>query len=80
MSQYSVKRVFKIIEIRDILNFFICITVFPFAMIAKIFIRNFWRDIKVMFMTVFAMLGKKYEDNYTETGDERFAEDDVSVE
>lgn len=42
---------------------------------------GFWRDIKVMFMTVFAMLGKKYEDNYVDTGDEnRAEEDDVSVE
>ena len=27
---------------------------------------SFWGDIRIMFMTVFAVLGKKYEGNYTE--------------
>ena len=40
--QYSLKRVFNFIKLKDILHIFLAIIVFPFAIIAKIFIRGFW--------------------------------------
>lgn len=40
---------------------------------------NFWSDIKVMFMTVFAMLGKEYECDYNEIP-QQAAENRVSEE
>ena len=42
MAQYSVKRILEYVRIKDILHFFLCIIVFPFAIVAKIFIRDFW--------------------------------------
>ncbi len=42
MAQYSVKKALNFIKFKDILNIFIAFLVFPFAIIAKIFIRNFW--------------------------------------
>ena len=40
--QYSLKGVFNFITIKDIGHIYLCAFVFPFAMIAKIFIRDFW--------------------------------------
>ena len=31
---------------------------------------SFWRDVKIMFMTVFAVLGKDYQGDYEENGKE----------
>lgn len=42
MAQYTLKKVFNYIKFKDILSFFICVIVFPFAIISKIFIRNLW--------------------------------------
>lgn len=38
---------------------------------------SFWSEIKVMFMTVFAVLGRKYGDEVEETVDEKIHEDSV---
>ncbi len=40
--QYSLKRVFNFIKLKDFLHIFLALMVFPFAIIAKIFIRGFW--------------------------------------
>lgn len=40
--QYSVKKLFNYIKFNDILHMFLTIVVFPFAIICKIFIRDFW--------------------------------------
>ena len=42
MAQYSVKKVFQYIKAKDIFDLLVCMFVFPFAVVAKIFIRNFW--------------------------------------
>ena len=42
MAQYTIKKAFKYINIKDICNVMIAVLVFPFALIAKIFIRDFW--------------------------------------
>ncbi|MBR2376585.1 MAG: CDP-glycerol glycerophosphotransferase family protein [Clostridia bacterium] len=42
MAQYTIKKVFNFINFKDILNLIICVLVFPFAILAKIFIRDFW--------------------------------------
>ena len=42
MSQYTLKRALNYIKIGDILNIILACFVFPFAMIAKLFIRNLW--------------------------------------
>ncbi|MGN1053429.1 MAG: CDP-glycerol glycerophosphotransferase family protein [Candidatus Scatosoma sp.] len=42
MAQYTVKKVFQYLKLKDIANLFICILVFPFAIIAKLFVRGFW--------------------------------------
>lgn len=40
--QYSVKKIFNYIKWGDIGHFFLCLVVFPFAIIAKIFLRGYW--------------------------------------
>lgn len=40
--QYSVKKVFNYIKWGDIGHFFLCLVVFPFAIIAKLFLRDRW--------------------------------------
>ncbi len=42
MAQYTLKKVFNYIKIEDILSLFVVAIIFPFALIAKIFIRNFY--------------------------------------
>lgn len=42
MAQYTIKKAMKFLKFKDIYNLFVCIFVFPFAIIAKIFIRDFW--------------------------------------
>ena len=42
MAQYTIKKAFKYINIKDICNVMIAVLVLPFALIAKIFIRDFW--------------------------------------
>ena len=42
MAQYSLKRVLEYLKLKDALQLLVCILVFPFAVAAKIFIRNFW--------------------------------------
>lgn len=42
MAQYNLKKIIKHVKFNDILNLAECIFVFPFAIIAKIFIRRFW--------------------------------------
>ena len=39
---YSVKKLFNFIKWSDIGHLFLCLFVFPWAMLAKLFIRNFW--------------------------------------
>ncbi len=40
--QYSVKKVFKYIKWGDVGHFCLCLFVFPFAIIAKLFLRGYW--------------------------------------
>lgn len=40
--QYSLKKLFNFINFKDIGHLCLCVLVFPFAIIAKLFIRNFW--------------------------------------
>lgn len=40
--QYSLKRAFNFIKFKDILHLFIAAFILPYALIAKIFIRDFW--------------------------------------
>lgn len=40
--QYSFKKVFNFIRLNDILHLFLAFFILPWALIAKIFIRNFW--------------------------------------
>ena len=40
--QYSLKQVFNFIKPRDIAHVFLACLVFPFAIVAKVFIRGFW--------------------------------------
>ena len=40
--QYSIKKVFNFIRLNDILHLFLAFFILPWALIAKIFIRNFW--------------------------------------
>lgn len=40
--QYSVKKLFNFIKWSDIGHLFLCLFVFPWAMLAKLFIRDFW--------------------------------------
>ncbi len=40
--QYSIKKIFNYIRIGDIGHFFLCLLIAPWALVAKIFIRNFW--------------------------------------
>ena len=40
--QYSLKKIFNFINFKDIGHLCLCLIVFPFAMVAKLFIRNFW--------------------------------------
>ncbi len=40
--QYSLKKAFNFIKWRDILHLFLAAIVLPWALIAKIFVRNFW--------------------------------------
>lgn len=42
MSQYTLKKVMHFIRIKDLWNVFVFLFALPFALIAKIFIRNFW--------------------------------------
>ena len=42
MAQYSVKRILNYVKIKDVLSLFVCLLVFPFAIVSKIFIRGFW--------------------------------------
>lgn len=42
MAQYTIKKAFKYIKLKDICNVIIALLVFPFALLAKIFIRDFW--------------------------------------
>ena len=42
MAQYTIKKAFNFIKIRDIFSVFTAMFIFPFAMVAKIFIRGFW--------------------------------------
>lgn len=42
MSQYTLKKAFKYLKLKDICNVIIAMLVFPFALIAKIFVRDFW--------------------------------------
>ena len=42
MAQYTFSGVIKYIKWRDIAAIFKCIFIAPFALLAKIFIRNFW--------------------------------------
>ena len=42
MAQYTLKKAFKFLKFKDFANIFICLFVMPFALIAKIFIRDFW--------------------------------------
>lgn len=42
MAQYSVKKIFRYIRIADVFHLFLCVAVYPFAIIAKLFIRGFW--------------------------------------
>ena len=40
--QYSVKKVFNYIKWGDIGHCLLCLVVFPFAIIAKLFLRGYW--------------------------------------
>lgn len=42
MKQYNIKQIFNFIKLSDIGHLFLCIFITPIALIAKIFIRNFW--------------------------------------
>ena len=42
MAQYTFKKAMNFLKPKDIWNVAACAIVFPFAMLAKIFIRNFW--------------------------------------
>lgn len=42
MAQYTLKKLSKFIKLKDIASLFACLFVAPFALIAKIFIRDFW--------------------------------------
>ncbi len=42
MAQYTIKKVFNFISVKDVLSLFLLILVFPFAILSKIFIRGFW--------------------------------------
>lgn len=42
MKQYTLKKALRFINFKDIANVFVCMFVAPFALIAKIFIRDFW--------------------------------------
>ena len=40
--QYSLKKIFNYIKIKDFAHLLLLLIIFPFAIIAKIFIRDFW--------------------------------------
>ena len=40
--QYTLKKIFRYIRMKDIGALFVCILIAPFALVAKLFIRNFW--------------------------------------
>ncbi|HBF86484.1 MAG TPA: teichoic acid biosynthesis protein B, partial [Clostridiales bacterium] len=40
--QYSLKQIFNYVKIKDVLHFFLACFVFPFAIVAKIFVRKFY--------------------------------------
>lgn len=42
MTQYTLKKALNFIKFKDIWNIVVCVAVFPAAMIAKLFIRDFW--------------------------------------
>lgn len=42
MKQYSLKRILNMIKFNYILHFFLSALIFPFAIIFKVFLRNYW--------------------------------------
>ena len=42
MAQYSLKKIFQYLKPKDVAHLFLCLLVFPFAIIAKAFVRGFW--------------------------------------